>query len=160
MHDEILRAIGSAVPLLLLAWYANRIRQGAWRSPDTRPCRRTLRSRSISLHPPAFPALNVPASARSTAVTARARRAAPMPPSSPPFPGRATPTGDSPTARAPTRLRSGCPTAPGSPAPPSARAPARRSPASGLRRTGCAGCSSGGYGVPGCRRSSPRTVFG
>ena len=26
MHDEILRAIGSAVPLLLLAWYANRIR--------------------------------------------------------------------------------------------------------------------------------------
>ena len=22
MHDEILRAIGSAVPLLLLAWYA------------------------------------------------------------------------------------------------------------------------------------------
>ena len=26
MHDEILRAIGFAVPLLLLAWYANRIR--------------------------------------------------------------------------------------------------------------------------------------
>ena len=26
MHDEILGAIGSAVPLLLLAWYANRIR--------------------------------------------------------------------------------------------------------------------------------------
>ena len=26
MHDEILGAIGFAVPLLLLAWYANRIR--------------------------------------------------------------------------------------------------------------------------------------
>ena len=26
MHDEILKAIGFAVPLLLLAWYANRIR--------------------------------------------------------------------------------------------------------------------------------------
>ena len=26
MHDEILGAVGFAVPLLLLAWYANRIR--------------------------------------------------------------------------------------------------------------------------------------
>ena len=34
MHDEILRAIGSAVPLLLLAWYANRIRhpERSWQS--------------------------------------------------------------------------------------------------------------------------------
>ena len=33
MHDEILRAIGSAVPLLLLAWYANRIHpERSWQS--------------------------------------------------------------------------------------------------------------------------------
>ena len=34
MHDEILRAVGSAVPLLLLAWYANRIRhpERSWQS--------------------------------------------------------------------------------------------------------------------------------